>query len=102
MEKESLLQEAGWLHLQPCFGSSAESTTQLRRAGKGHMSRAADNSSEEGLAASPVLPPNAGNVAEEAPGNPQGKFRAAEMFLSLCSFSGCVCYFTVATRIVLL
>lgn len=45
--KTNLLQETDWLHLQSWFGSSGESTMQLCRAGKGHLSRAADNSSEE-------------------------------------------------------
>ena len=42
-----MLQEAEWLNLQSWFGSSGESTMQLCRAGKGRLSRAADNSSDE-------------------------------------------------------
>lgn len=47
MEKKNLLQEADWLNLQSWFGSAGESAMQLCRAGKGRVSGAADNSSEE-------------------------------------------------------
>lgn len=58
---------------------------QLCRAGRGRVSRAADNSSEGRLAALPALLPSAGNVAEEAPGDPRvssGPVRCC----SLCAF----------------
>lgn len=60
---------------------------QLCRAGKGRVSRAADNSSEGRLAALPALLPSAalrqGKVAEEVLGDPRGELGTGEMLLPL-------------------
>lgn len=54
---------------------------QLCWAGKGHGSRAADNSSREGLTALP----RAASLDEEAPGNARGRIRTSEKLQPLCS-----------------